>query len=352
MGASVGRRLALAAALAAAAALPLAAQTCGPALRRILFGSCLIPTRPHPTLDVAVRERPDLFIFMGDNVYADTSDPAVLEHRYAELRDDPAFQRLEAACPVLATWDDHDYGANDAGGDFPAKVMSREHFLDFWRVPADSPRRGHGGVYDSASFGPPGRRVQVILLDTRYFRSPLRVGRIPGLAHGPFVAEDNPSATILGEEQWRWLEERLREPARVRLVVSSIQVLAAQHGWEAWANFPLEQQRLLEIVRRTQASGVIFLSGDRHFAEISRLDAEGLYPLYDVTSSGLNRKFPVDEPDANRSRVGGAYIGHNVGALDIDWDRGDPLLTVRILDAEARERLRQEIPLSRLSAQP
>ncbi len=352
MGTRVVSLRALAAALAIAASLPPALPAQEQALRRILFGSCLIPTRPHPTLDVAVRERPDLFIFMGDNVYADTSDPAVLERRYAELRNDPAFQRLEAACPVLATWDDHDYGANDAGGDFPAKVMSREHFLDFWRVPADSPRRAHDGVYDSAFFGPPGRRVQIILLDTRYFRSRLRIGRIPGLTHGPYVADDNPSATILGGEQWRWLEERLREPARVRLIVSSIQVLAAQHGWEAWANFPLEQKRLLETLSRTEASGVIFLSGDRHFAEISRLDAEGLYPLYDVTSSGLNRKSPVDEPDRNRFRVGGAYIGHNVGALDIDWDREDPLLTVRILDAEGREKLRQEIPLSLLRAQP
>jgi alkaline phosphatase D len=352
VGAPVARRLAVAAALAAAGALPLAAQADGPALRRILFGSCLIPTRPHPTLDAAVRERPDLFIFMGDNVYADTTDPAVLERKYAELANDPEFQRLEAACPVLATWDDHDYGANDAGADFPAKVMSRERFLDFWKVPPDSPRRAHEGVYDSASFGPPDRRVQVILLDTRSFRSRLRIGRIPGLSHGPFVPNEDPDATILGAGQWRWLEARLREPARVRLIVSSIQVLAAQHGWEAWANFPREQQRLLETLRATSASGVIFLSGDRHFAEISRFDAPGLYPLYDVTSSGLNRRFPVDEANPNRFRVGGAFIGHNFGELDIDWDREDPLLAVRILDAEGRERLRQEIPLDSLRARP
>jgi len=322
------------------------------ALRRVLFGSCLDAARSHPILDSVVREQPGLFLFMGDNIYADTADPILLEQRYRELADSPRFRKLAATCPLLATWDDHDYGANDAGRDFQAKVESRRRFLDFWQVPPDSARRSHQGVYDSNSYGPPDRRVQVILLDTRFFRSPLRWGRLPGLTHGPFVPDESPAATILGEEQWQWLEERLREPARLRLIVSSIQVLSAHHGWEAWANFPLELQRLLELLRRTRAEGVLFLSGDRHFAEISRRDPPGLYPLYDVTSSSMNRRFPADEPNANAFRVDGFYLKENFGALEIDWEHADPLLVLRIQDVEGREVLRQEIPLSSLSLRP
>jgi alkaline phosphatase D len=316
--------------------------------RRILFGSCLDPSRPHPILETIVEQRPELFLFLGDNIYADTRNPAVMRAKYRKLAGSAGFRRLSAACPILATWDDHDFGANDAGADFPMKEESRRQFLDFWNAPADSPRRSHPGVYDAQRFGPPERRVQVILLDLRYFRSPLRWGRLPGKSRSSYLPDDRPRATLLGEEQWRWLEERLREPARLRLIVSSIQMLAEYHGWEAWANFPRELARLLELLKTTRAEGVLFLSGDRHFAEISRRDEPGLYPLYDITTSGLNRRFPREAPNPNRFRVDGYYLKENFGLLEIDWADPEPRVRVRILDAEARMPLDLEIRLEKL----
>ena len=300
-----------------------------------------------------VERQPDLFLFLGDNIYADTRNPEVLRRKYAVLAASPGFRRLAATCPLLATWDDHDYGGNDAGRGFPMKAESRRQFLDFWGVPPDAPRRRHEGVYDAAGYGTPGRRLQVILLDTRYFRTRLHPGRPPTWVRGPYLPDARTGASLLGETQWRWLEERLREPARLRLVVSGIQVLSEHHGWEAWANFPREQERLFDLLRRTRAEGVVFLSGDRHFAEISRRQEPGLYPLYDITSSGLNRRFPEDYVNPNRYRLEGprlgAYLLENFGEIEVDWENPDPVLRVRIADTGEQTRLAVDIPLSELS---
>lgn len=350
--AAVLRALGLGTLLVACLGSPVPGGAQEEAPRRVLFGSCLDPSRPHPILDTAARVRPDLFIFLGDNIYADTRNPAVLREKYAALGASAGFRRLLSACPLLATWDDHDYGANDAGRAFPMKRESRRQFLDFWSVPADSPRRAHEGVYDAAVIGSPGRRLQVILLDTRYFRSPLLPGRLPRHTHGPYLPDLGPGASLLGEEQWHWLEERLREPAELRLIASSIQVLSEHHGWEAWANFPREQERLFELLRSTRAEGVLFLSGDRHFAEISRRGEPGLYPLYDITSSGLNLRFPEAAPNPNRYRLDGSYLFENFGELEVAWDDADPGLRMRVADLAGETRLAASIRLRELRFAP
>jgi hypothetical protein len=134
----------------------------------IAFGSCARQTKPQPIWDAVLATAPDLFVFLGDNVYGDTTDMAELRRAYALLAAQPGFQRLRATTPVVATWDDHDYGLNDVGGDYPAKYGSREVFLDFWGEPPDSERRlRNGGIYAAYAVGTEGRRVRVILLDTR-----------------------------------------------------------------------------------------------------------------------------------------------------------------------------------------
>ena len=167
-----------AAILAAASFAALGAGPAPPAaeekpLSRLAFGSCLGQDLPQPIWSRVLAARPDVFVFLGDNVYSDTDDPKRLRAAYAKLAAQPGFQKLRKTTPILATWDDHDYGTNDSGGDFPAREMSKAVFLDFFGAPADSPRRQRSGVYDARTFGPPGKRVQVILLDTRYNRSPL-----------------------------------------------------------------------------------------------------------------------------------------------------------------------------------
>lgn len=301
-------------------------------IQRIAFGSCAKQDRPQPIWEAIVAAEPELFLFTGDNIYADTEDIAEMQAKYEQLAAVPGFAKLRSTCPILATWDDHDYGRNDAGGEFTAKVESQRLFMDFFGEPPDSPRRRSPGVYDARVFGPDGRRVQVILLDTRYFRSPLKTGeRAPAGSGRPgrYVANNDPDATILGAEQWKWLEKQLRVPAELRIIVSSIQAVAEEHRFEKWMNIPHERARLFQLIRDTRAEGVLLVSGDRHIAELSRMDAGIGYTLLDLTSSGLNQTSGFYN-EINRHRHGAVYRAPNFGLITIDWDQPDPQITLEI----------------------
>ena len=92
-------------------------------LTRIAFGSCAHQQKPQPIWDAVLAWRPELFVFTGDNVYGDVASAAMTELRaaYAAAGKVAGLARLRAQVPVLATWDDHDYGGNDAGADFPTR---------------------------------------------------------------------------------------------------------------------------------------------------------------------------------------------------------------------------------------
>jgi len=328
-------------------------------LERIGFGSCAKEDRPQPIWEVVVTNRPQLFLFLGDNIYGDTTNLTILRQKWGLLGAQPGFQKLKRTCPLLATWDDHDYGANDAGADFVLRRESQAAFLDFFEVPAGDPRRTRDGVYHSVVVGPAGRRVQILLLDARFFRSPLKTGFKPGEPgegyRGPYAPETSPSATVLGETQWRWLEARLREPAELRLICSGVQVIPDEHGSEMWGNFPLERRRLFEVIARTRANGVVFLSGDRHLAEIMRLPPEksGVsYPLYEVTSSSLNvpsgnltRAGVRFANEINSYRQGLTYFDTNYGMILIDWTQTPPVVRLQVRDEKDTVVLQQRIRL-------
>ena len=332
-------------------------------LSRIAFGSCANQDRPQPVWEAVVATQPELFLFLGDNVYADTEDIDVLRATYQRLGKQPGFQKLKQTCPVLATWDDHDFGANDAGGEYPKKRESQQVFLDFFDVPKGDPRRRQEGVYQARVFGPVGKRVQIILLDTRYFRSPLKKGFKAGEPgdgrRGVYLPNTDPQATMLGEQQWKWLGEQLRMPAELRLIGSSIQFVADEHGSEKWGNFPRERQRLLQLLRETKAAGVVVLSGDRHLAEISRLPAGDKngpgYALYDVTSSSLNvpsgnltKAGTRFANEINSYRVGLTYFEANFGTIAINWEQAEPVIRLQVRDTEGDVVLQQKVTLSEL----
>jgi alkaline phosphatase D len=326
-----------------------------PPISRIAFGSCAKQGKPQPIWDAIVETKPEMFLFIGDNIYGDTKDPAVLKAKWQQLGAEPGYQRLKAACPILATWDDHDYGWDDAGAEYSIKKESQQVFLDFFEDPANSPRRKREGVYDAKTFGPPGKRVQVILLDTRYFRSPLhkpkeKPAHEPGEGwSGPYRPTSDAEATILGPEQWKWLAEQLRQAAEVRILASSIQVVAHEHGWEHWSNFPRERERLFKLLANSRASGVVVISGDRHSAEISAHDPGIGYALYDVTSSSLNQPLKWHN-EVNRHRVGMKYVEANFGTILINWEEADPTLRLQVRTEKGEVALQKRVRLSELRA--
>ncbi len=316
-------------------------------LRRVAFGSCIDQAKPQPLWPAVLEARPDLFIFAGDNVYASPRPWTLdaLRVAYAQLAADPGFDRLRRTVPTLATWDDHDYGVNDGGASFKHKEASKQEFLRFWGAGPDDARHGRGGVYSSRTFGPPGQRLQVILLDTRWFRSDLKPTDQRG-APGKerYLPDDDPAKTMLGEAQWRWLEECLRDDAQLRLIVSSVQVLAEGHGWERWGNLPLQRRRLFDLIRSTEARGVLLLSGDRHVGGLYREPGQTAYPLFELTSSGMTHTWMGTEAGPNR--VGGLVNRLHFGMVEVDWPTRRLRLSLRGQDG--RELLEQPLSLDDL----
>jgi alkaline phosphatase D len=319
-------------------------------LRDVVFGCCL-RWFEHPMLDRTVALPMDCFVFLGDNVYGDTMNPEVLRRKYDELKRSRFFTALRAKAPILATWDDHDYGGDDAGASWPTKVESQQAFLDWIEAPPESPLRRREGIYDAHVFGPPGRRVQILLLDTRYFRSRLRYGAqepVPG--GGPYAPNLDPSATMLGSAQWSWLEEQLRAPAEFRIVASSIQFAAAFHGGEAWANFPREQDRFLDLIEETRADGLLFVSGDRHWSELSRIDGRLGYPIYDLTIGSLTQTNPEPLPPNGNRVSSSVYEREAVGRMRIDWSAADPTIDLEALDVDGAPQVARRLTLAELRA--
>ncbi|NWG54266.1 MAG: alkaline phosphatase family protein [Hydrogenophilaceae bacterium] len=316
------------------------------ALTTIMFGSCHTAERPIPILRTIAQARPDLFVYLGDNVYGDThGDMSLPELRaqYALLAAHPDFQALRTSVPMIATWDDHDFGLNDAGGEFEAKALAKTLFEEFWGTGARTGSRD--GVYDSYVFGPEGRRVQIILLDTRYGRTPLT--RLPQPSdRGRYARSTDPAQRMLSEAQWAWLAEELRRPAEIRIIASSIQVLADGHDWEAWETLPLEQARLYETIRTSGARGVVFVSGDRHVAGLYAEDGRLSHRAYELTASSLNLSFRETSDERSSNQLGDLYAPVNFGTMRIDW--AGRRLTLEVNDLEGRAVREQAIAFADL----
>ena len=279
----------------------------------LAFGSCSRPTLAQPLWADVRSLAPDAWAWLGDIVYADTEDVSQTRKLYAAQAERSEYAAVAAQMPVVGVWDDHDFGKNDAGSEYPSRRESQAALLDFLGEPRASARRTQLGAYASYLFGQGERSVKLVLLDGRYHR-------------------DAPSARgdTLGETQWAWLERELTSStARLNLIASGYQVLALDHPNEKWGNFPVARARLLDLVARTRVRGAVLLSGDRHFAELSRLEDGSLhYPLYELTSSGLTHAYDA-AAEPNRFRVGELYPHRNFGTIRVDWAHDELALEAR-----------------------
>jgi alkaline phosphatase D len=291
------------------------------AISKVTFGACFNPRMQKPAIfDGILKQDSAVFVFIGDNIYGDTTDMELLKRKWGKLEAVEGFRQLRDSTTLLATWDDHDYGVNDGGKSYAKREESEAIFLDFFKDPQDSPRRQREGVYGSYVFGPAGQRCQIILLDTRYFRDELphtKAKKKKGTV-GWYEPTEDRSKTLLGEAQWAWLEAQLQVPADIRILASSIQVLAQDKGMENWGNVPHEQARLFELIKKHKAHHTFAISGDVHFSELSQRDIDG-YSFYDFTSSGMSHTSKGWANCVNPYRVGKAIWEHNAGLIEIDW---------------------------------
>ncbi|MGL4629985.1 MAG: alkaline phosphatase D family protein [Leadbetterella sp.] len=308
----------------------------------IAFGSCADENLPQPILDVVNSNKPDIFIYLGDNIYGDTQDMNVMREMYGRLGNKPGFQLLKLQSEILATWDDHDYGANDIGKYYSKKEESKAEFLRFFDPDPKSNRLQHAGIYDSKYYTNGKKTLQIILLDERTFRNNLRsydnsVDRDPRYTYRlSYSRHRSKDSTFLGVEQWEWLEKELQKPADLRLICSGSQFGIEFNGYESWVNFPHEQEKLIELIKKHKAKGVMFLSGDPHYGEFSKMPVTGMYPIYDLTSSGITETWKFATPNVNR--IQGPVMENNYGLLTIDWQSEPIRIKAELLDVKKDQR--------------
>ncbi len=284
----------------------------------IAFGSCNKHNVENPLWDDVLAVNPDVWIWGGDIVYADTDDMKKMRMIYEAQNNVKGYKKMKETVPVIGTWDDHDYGLNDGGVEFTAKEESQQEFLDFMGVKKESPRRKREGVYTVHNYELPQGNIKVLVLDTRYFRTALTPDTETKKRIKPNVYGEG---TILGEKQWQWLTKELNDSkADFNVIVSSVQFLSNKHGFEGWGNFPHEVDRLTKLLVDSKANGAMILSGDRHISEFSETNIAGLrYSLIDFTSSGLTHTYTNFSGEENPYRVGKVVFVKSFGTVDFNF---------------------------------
>lgn len=314
---------------------------------KILFGSCLHQDKPQPIWQAMNQEHADLFVLLGDNIYGDTEDMLELKAKYAKQWAKPGMQAMLANTPIIGIWDDHDFGENDAGKEYPKKEASRQIMLDYFNVPQDSPRRTRqDGIYTSQFLTQGNTRVQIILPDLRWNRSSLEsVGRLAYAFKkapnnlGPYEPSKDETKTMLGEAQWQWLTEQLKQPADVRILATSLQFLPEFSGWESWANLPHERARFLTLLNSLKIDNLVIVSGDTHWSELSQITRSNGKLLWEMTASGLTEEWKNVSP--NKHRVGQSYSKANYGVIELAGNQ----LTMTIKDVSGNSIMSQIIKL-------
>ena len=322
---------------------------------KIAFGSCGNQNDELPIFNNVVNHQPDLFIFMGDNIYGDTKDMSKLKEKYTLLGDKPSYKNLYNNVPIIATWDDHDYGWNDIGKNYKFKEQSKEIFLDFFKVPEKSSRRIHKGIYGAHYYKTSYINIQIILLDERTFRDDLvqydnehKEDSRYSFYNQAYKPNIDASVTILGKEQWIWLKNELSNPYDVRIICSATQFGIEWNGYESWANFPNEQQKMLDLINETNAEGIIFISGDVHYSEISKIETEN-YPIYDFTSSGLSSTWKFATP--NKNRIEGPVMENNFGLITLKGDNNKTAISLETWDINDNQRIEYSFNLKDIGNQ-
>ncbi|MCB9093157.1 MAG: alkaline phosphatase family protein [Halobacteriovoraceae bacterium] len=282
-------------------------------LERFTFGSCNKQDFPQPYWKHMTDNEPQFFLMAGDNIYANAVEIKDLIKEYEVQNSRKDFQEFIKHTPIMGVWDDHDFGLNNSGSSTKDKDKRQELFLNHVREPLTSPRRQQEGIYTSYTFGVAPKKVKFILLDARYFKDTIVDGK----------------PDLLGKKQWDWLENELaNSDAQLHFIVSSITVMLNEEHrkiGEEWTDYPESRKRLFDLIAKYNPPGVIFLTGDKHYAVyLEKIENGQRYPEF-MSSSLTHPAFPywifIEQPAlALKLR-----LRPNYGLVDIDWNEGGPI---------------------------
>jgi len=295
-----------------------------PGVTRMVIGSCA----REEDGDRAVWRRmaalnPDAVVLLGDCPYIDSTDLAVQRRRYAEFAAVEEFASLLRSRPLYATWDDHDFGANDTNGLLPGKENAQQAFMEYHANPSYGD--GREGVYTRFRRG----GVEVFLLDTRYFAA---TARSP-IADGP---------TLLGAAQWDWLRDGLRaSDAPFKLLASGLIWNGAVRPGKPdhWDSYPAERDAIFRFLGDEKVSGVVLVGGDVHRTRVLHHDTRAAvgYPLTELITSPIHAGVIVDANAPHPALVHDSGEPHAFLLLTVDTTLGTPTLHARFENADGRE---------------
>ena len=240
-------------------------------------------------------------------------------------------------------WDDHDFGVNDGGQEYPLKNEAQVMYLNFWETPENDNRHKRDGIYFSSIIDRNNFKIKVIGLDTRFFRSTTM-----DRANNYKIVDQTKNPTMLGKDQWIWFEDEIKEEVDLLIVLSSVQVLPRSHQFEKWNLFPQERSKLLALLSNLKTPKII-LSGDRHRAGIYKHN-----DLIEVTSSSLNkpiadkwyekaflnimpesiRKKLIDPKEQDELQIGELISEVNYGLMDINSENKEISLEIKSVKGE------------------
>ncbi len=312
----------------------------------IAIGSCFYLADPDPRwpgrdygggfgIFAAIAARkPDLMLWLGDNVYLqqpDYYDRSSMSLRYRRQRAFEPLQPLLGATAHVAIWDDHDYGPNDSDASYVLKGETKKLFERYW------PNPSFGlpdvlGTFGQIRYGD----VLLFLLDDRWHRS-------------PDGWPDGPDKTMFGTLQLEWLKRALVAAPRnaIKLIAAGGQFWNRASRFEGWHQFATERDAFAAWLAAQKIEGVIFLSGDRHFGELLRIERPGAYPLYEFTSSPLTSRPPARIDDAERTNPdlvsGTLAVKRQFGLIRIDGPGSDRRISLEAYDGDGALLWRHEI---------
>lgn len=308
---------------------------------KLALGSCTYINEPaydrpgrsygdsYGVFDAIAAKDPDVMLWLGDNVYLrepDWGSWSGFLHRYTHTRSTTEMQRLLRSTSHAAIWDDHDFGPNDGDASFVGAKMAREAFDIFW----PNPTNGVPGVEGTTSMFSY-YDADIFLMDDRTFR-------VPG-------ENKTSEPAMLGSEQVEWLIRALKySDASFKLVAVGSQVLNPAAVYENMSTIPKERDELLRRIEEEGIKGVVFLTGDRHFTELSTLQLKDGRTIYDLTTSPITSG-PYAPKETNGLRVEGTLVDQrNFGTLEFSGAKGARTMLIRVFDNTGKQLWERAIP--------